>query len=64
VRILDISNISSATDPMTETHFIDTFPASDGAAFNGVWSIYPYFASGNVIINDIESGLFVVRKSN
>ena len=63
MRILDISNISSSTNPMTETHFIDTFPSSDSAAFNGVWSIYPYFASGNIIIGDIESGLLVVKKS-
>ena len=48
---------------MTETHFIDTFPNSDSAAFNGAWSVYPYFPSGNIVISDIESGLFVVRKS-
>ncbi|SHG86893.1 choice-of-anchor B family protein [Winogradskyella jejuensis] len=63
MRILDISNISSSTNPMTETHFIDTFIPSDSAAFNGVWSVYPYFASGNIVISDIEGGLFIVRKS-
>ncbi|WP_299383361.1 choice-of-anchor B family protein [uncultured Lacinutrix sp.] len=64
LRILDISNISSATNAMTETAFFDTFPSSNSANFNGVWSVYPYFASGNIIISDIEGGLFVVRKSN
>ena len=64
MRILDISNIDATTNAMTETHFIDTYPDSDSAAFNGVWSVYPYFASGNIIISDIDGGLFVVRKSN
>ena len=48
---------------MTEVAFFDTYPENDGAAFNGVWSVYPYFASGNIVINDIEKGLFIVRKS-
>lgn len=63
MRITDISNISASSNPMTETHFIDTFPSSNSANFNGVWSVYPYFASGNIIMSDIEGGLFVVRKS-
>ena len=63
VRIFDITNIASAINSMTEVGFFDTYPANDGTAFNGAWSIYPYFASGNLIINDIERGLFVIRKS-
>lgn len=64
LRILDISNIASSSNPMTETHFFDTYPNNDIADFNGVWSVYPYFASGNIIISDIERGLLVVRKSD
>jgi len=63
LRILDITNISAATDSMTEVGYFDTYPSDDGTNFNGAWSVYPYFASGNIIINDIERGLFVVRKS-
>ena len=33
-------------------------------AFNGAWSVYPFFKSENVIISDINSGLFIVKKSN
>ena len=32
------------------------------AKFNGAWSVYPYFKSENIIISDINSGLFIVRK--
>ena len=49
---------------MTEIAFFDTFPNSNSANFNGLWSVYPYFASGNIILSDIEGGLFIVRKSN
>lgn len=64
LRILDITNISASTNAITETAFFDTFPSSDSANFNGVWSVYPYFPSGNIIISDIESGLFIVKKNN
>jgi len=63
MRVLDITNISASTNSMTEIGFFDTFPNSDSANFNGVWSLYPYFNSGNIIIGDIEGGLFIVRKS-
>ncbi|WP_142784283.1 choice-of-anchor B family protein [Changchengzhania lutea] len=64
MRVLDITNIAAATDAMTEVAFFDTYPSSDSAAFNGAWSVYPYFPSGNIIISDIESGLFIVRPSD
>lgn len=48
------------TNPV-EVAYIDTYPGSDSASFNGAWSSYPFFPSGNVIISDIERGLFVVR---
>lgn len=64
LRILDITNISASSNAMVETAFFDTFPDNDNANFNGVWSVYPYFESGNIIVSDIEGGLFVLRKSN
>jgi choice-of-anchor B domain-containing protein len=44
-----------------ELGYFDVYPADDAAAFNGTWSNYPFFASGNIIINGIEQGLYVVR---
>lgn len=63
IRILDITNIGASSNAMKEIGYFDTYPENNNAAFNGVWSIYPYFASGNIIISDIEKGLFVIRKS-
>ena len=64
LRVLDITNIAASSNAMTEVGYFDTFPSSDSANFNGVWNVYPYFESGNIVISDIEGGLFIVRKSD
>lgn len=58
-RVMDISQIDS--EVMTEVAFLDTYPANNNAQFNGAWSVYPYFASGTIVVSDIDRGLFLVR---
>ena len=60
VRMIDISNIGTS---MSQVGFFDTYPNNDGTSFNGVWNVYPYFPSGNILVSDINTGMFVVRKS-
>jgi choice-of-anchor B domain-containing protein len=55
LRIFDITN---RTAPV-QVAWYDTYPGSDSAQFNGIWSNYPFFASGTVIGSDLERGLFV-----
>ena len=59
LRILDIKNIANAS--LTEAGYFDIYESADGAQFNGAWSTYPYFPSGNVVVNGIEQGLVVVK---
>jgi choice-of-anchor B domain-containing protein len=59
LRVLDASGISQGA--LREVGFFDIYPADDNASFNGAWTSYPFFASGSVIVNGIEQGLFVVR---
>ncbi|MDD7884630.1 choice-of-anchor B family protein [Flavivirga sp. 57AJ16] len=61
VRMIDISQIAGST--MTEIGFFDTHPENDNTGFNGAWNVYPYLPSGNIIVSDIERGLFVIKKS-
>jgi choice-of-anchor B domain-containing protein len=61
IRVLDISDIAGKS--IVETGFFDTFPSTDTPQFDGVWSIYPYFDSGKIVVSDINSGLFVIKKS-
>ncbi len=63
LRVFDISSILQTINPMTEIGGFDTFPENDGTSFNGAWGVYPYFNSENIIINDIDRGLFIVRQS-
>ena len=62
VRVLDLSQIGSGT--LTEIGFFDTYPENDSAGFDGVWNVYPFFTSGNIVISDIDRGLFIIRKSD
>lgn len=62
MRVLDISDIQG--ENIAEEGFFDTHPATNSAGFNGVWSVYPYFSSGKILISDINRGLFVIKKSN
>ncbi len=54
--------IFDATQPgnMIEVGNYDTSPAFSGDGFNGAWGVYPYLPSGNVLVTDIENGLFVL----
>lgn len=60
MRVLDISNIENGE--MAEIGYFDVHPGDNNANFDGAWSVYPYFSSGNIIISDIISGLFIVKK--
>ena len=59
LRILDASVVAQGT--LRELGFFDIYPADDAPAFNGAWTSYPFFASGSVVVNGIEQGLFVLR---
>ena len=61
LRVLDISDIENKN--IIETGFFDTFPANNSVGTEALWSVYPYFESGKIILNDTESGFFVVKKS-
>lgn len=60
LRVLRIGDLEQAE--LTEVAYFDVYGPNDDAKFNGAWSNYPYFASGNVIISSIEGGLFTVKQ--
>ncbi|HZW62728.1 MAG TPA: choice-of-anchor B family protein [Flavobacteriaceae bacterium] len=59
-RLLSSSNVVNGT--LFETGYFDTYPEDDSTSFHGAWSVYPYFQSGNIIISDIDRGLFVIKE--
>ena len=60
MRVLDISQIGN--ENITEIGFFDTYPDSNSANFDGAWNVYPFFASNNIVISDINRGFFLVRE--
>ncbi len=58
LRIINVER--AAENDVFETGFFDTNPLNNIPGFNGAWSTYPYFPSGNVIISTFTH-LFVVR---
>ncbi len=59
LRVIDISDIASGT--MTEEGYFDTHIVNDNSGYNGAWSVYPYFESGNIVISDRTEGFVLVK---
>ncbi len=57
IKIWNISNLSTIS--LKDT--FDTYPSGSAAGFNGAWGVYPYFPSGNIVVSNIEDGLFVLN---
>ncbi len=49
LRVFDISDIENGT--MIETGYFDVYPTNNSAGFNGAWTAYPYFPSGNILVS-------------
>ena len=61
IRVADISDIAAGN--LVDTGSFDTYPSNNNVSFNGVWSIYPYFSSNNIVVSDINGGLFILRRT-
>ncbi|KND02087.1 regulatory P domain-containing protein [Spizellomyces punctatus DAOM BR117] len=59
LRVLDISKVAQAK--LQEVAYFDVTPEKNEAVFEGSWSSYIYFPSGNIVVNSIERGFFVVK---
>ncbi len=53
-----ITNVSDPSN-MIQVGNYDTSTASGG--FNGAWGVYPYLPSGNLLVTDVDNGLFVLE---
>jgi len=61
VRVADISQIT--VNNVFDIGFFDTYPEGNTTNFNGVWNVYPFFESGNIIISDLDRGFFIIRRT-
>ena len=56
LRVFDISNPSN---PIQICNY-DTYSPSSYNSYKGAWGVYPYLPSGNIIVSDMQSGLYVL----
>jgi choice-of-anchor B domain-containing protein len=55
-----VLDISDPTNPQLAGQY-DTYPQNNGGTYNGAWGCYPYLPSGNTLISDIQTGLYVLK---
>ena len=60
LRVFDISNPSSPT----QVNYYDTYLPNDHISYRGAWGVYPYLESGNILLSDMQTGLYVFELSN
>lgn len=59
-RGLTVLDITDPANPVA-AGFFDTYTPTDEARFNGAWGTYPYLPSGNILVSDIGSGLYILK---
>ena len=59
LRVLDITVPTGSA--MSEIGFFDTTPSKTDIEFDGLWSVYPWFENGKIVVSDISQGLYVLE---
>ncbi|ARD43513.1 choice-of-anchor B family protein [Colwellia sp. PAMC 21821] len=59
-RGLTVLDITDPANPV-DVGFFDTYTPSNNAGFNGAWGTYPFLPSGNILVSDIGSGLYILK---
>ena len=55
LRVFDISDPSN---PVQVWEY-DTYAPNSHASYKGAWGVYPYLPSGNIIVSDMQTGLYI-----
>jgi hypothetical protein len=56
---VQVFNIAD-TNNITRVAYYDTYTNTNYSGYDGVWGVYPYLSSGNIIASDDANGLFVL----
>ena len=60
LRVFDISN---PFNPI-QTWMYDTYSPNSHASYKGAWGVYPYFQSENIVVSDMQTGLYILKLDN
>ena len=59
LRVFDISDPSNPI----QTWEYDTYSPNNHISYKGAWGVYPYLPSGNIIVSDMQTGLYIIELS-
>jgi choice-of-anchor B domain-containing protein len=57
---LQIFDIADPQNPVKAGYY-DTYLPDDHTGFKGAWGVFPHLPSGNILISDMQEGLFVLK---
>lgn len=57
---LQVYNIADPENPQKIASY-NTYLDSDHESYRGAWGIYPFLPSGNILVSDMQYGLYVLR---
>ena len=58
---LQVYDISDPQNPQRVFHY-DTYLHPNTTSYRGAWGVFPYLPSGNILISDMQTGLYVFEK--
>ncbi|HFA47936.1 MAG TPA: choice-of-anchor B family protein, partial [Bacteroidetes bacterium] len=58
---MQVYDVSNPLNPVRVAKY-DTYPGTNVPWYAGNWGIYPFLPSGNILLSDMQSGLFVIEK--
>ncbi len=58
---LQVFNIQDPTNPI-RILFYPTTTKTPTSSYEGAWGVYPFLPSGNILVSDMQNGLFIIRK--
>ncbi|HHS95875.1 MAG TPA: T9SS type A sorting domain-containing protein, partial [Phaeodactylibacter sp.] len=57
---LQVYDISDPANPV-RAYYYDTSTLPNEQSYKGAWGVYPFLPSGNILVSDMQNGLFVVE---
>jgi len=58
---LQVYDFTNPNSPIRVASY-DTYPGQDKQSYEGAWGVFPYLPSGNILISDMQTGLYVFQK--
>lgn len=58
VQVYDFTNPNNPS----RVAYYDTYSGADNNSYEGAWGVFPYLPSGNILVSDMQTGLYVFQK--